>query len=324
MTFNELINYLSNRMKMSHIYQPVLIKALVDSGGSATVRQLASMFLVQDESQLLFYEDRLKKMPLKVLAKNGIVSKDGEFVHLNINDKLKLEEKAQLRALCEKRLQEFIQKKGLSIWDYRLLDTEPIPDSVRYIVLKEGNSRCALCGATKNEQPLDVDHIIPRKRGGTNDINNLQVLCAKCNRSKRDKDCTDFRKNIEADTEKDCVFCMLDEKRIIEKNGTVIVIKDKYPVTEGHLLIIPRRHTSDYFSMTQLERKHSDEVIQYLKNRIRLEDQSVMGFNIGMNCGLSAGQTILHAHIHLIPRREGDTSKPKGGVRGVIPDKMSY
>jgi diadenosine tetraphosphate (Ap4A) HIT family hydrolase len=324
MTFNQLVDYLSNRMKMAHIYQPVLIKALVDSGGSATIRQLAAMFLVQDESQLLFYEDRLKKMPLKVLSKNDVVNKDGELVHLNLSQKLSLEQKAEIRALCEKRLQEFIQKKGLSIWDYRMLETEPVPDSVRYIVLKEGKGRCALCGATKNEQPLDVDHIIPRNKGGSNELSNLQVLCAKCNRSKRDKDNTDFRDNIEPDNVKDCVFCNPDEKRIIDKNGSVFVLKDKYPVTEGHVLIIPARHTPEYFTMTQIERNHADEAIRVMKNHIQSEDITIVGFNIGMNCGSSAGQTIMHAHIHLIPRREGDTTNPRGGVRGVIPGKMSY
>jgi ATP adenylyltransferase len=323
MTFCQLIDYLSNRMKMSHIYQPVLIKALVDSGGSATVRQLAAMFLIQDESQLLFYEDRLKKMPLKVLSKNEVVNKDGDLVHLN-TCKLTLEQKAEIRALCEKRLQEFIQKKGLSIWDYRMLETEPVPDSLRYIVLKEGNCRCALCGATKNEQPLDVDHIIQRNRGGSNDLSNLQVLCAKCNRSKRDKDDTDFRNNIEPDKINDCVFCNPDEKRIVDKINSVIVLKDKYPVSEGHVLIIPLRHTPEYFTMTQIERNQADEAIRFMKNRIQSEDKSVFGFNIGMNCGLSAGQTIMHAHIHLIPRREGDTPNPRGGVRGVIPGKMNY
>ena len=76
MTFDDLIAFLETKMSMSHIYQPLLIKTLIDSGGSATIRQLANAFLSQDESQLIYYEDRIKQMPLKILGKHGIVTKD--------------------------------------------------------------------------------------------------------------------------------------------------------------------------------------------------------------------------------------------------------
>lgn len=95
-------------------------------------------------------------------------------------------------------------------------------------------------------------------------------------------------------------------------------IEDKYPVTPGHLLIIPYRHTEDFFSMTQEERQHAEELLRVLRSKVLEEDKSVTGFNVGMNCGESAGQTVMHAHIHLIPRREGDTPDPRGGVRGCV------
>ena len=80
----------------------------------------------------------------------------------------------------------------------------------------------------------------------------------------------------------------------------------------------------DYFSMDEAEKKDIGALIMILKNRIVEKDQTVTGFNLGTNIGESAGQTIFHAHIHLIPRRSGDTPNPRGGVRGVIPEKMSY
>jgi diadenosine tetraphosphate (Ap4A) HIT family hydrolase len=317
MTFDQLIDFLTTKMKMSHIYQPLLVRSLVDAGGSATLRQLATYFLSQDESQLLYYEKRIKEMPLKILAKHGIVDKDGELIHLNVQ-KLSLQQKAQIRCICEQKLQEFVQKKGLGIWDYRLLETDPVPDSLRFQVLKESGGRCALCGITKDDSPLDVDHIIPRSRGGSNDLANLQVLCAKCNRTKGNKDDTDFKANV-TDKSSGCLFCSDDiNGRIIEENGSVIAIKDKFPVTEDHTLILPKRHTPDYFTMTSIERQHSDELTRYLKNKISQSDKAVLGFNVGMNCGESAGQTVMHAHIHLIPRRKGDTENPRGGVRHVI------
>lgn len=93
MKSGDLIEFLQNRMSMSHIYQPLLIKSLIDAGGTATIRQLALQFLNQDESQIQYYENRIKQMPLKVLSKHGIVSKQSDLVSLNVQ-KLTLQEKS--------------------------------------------------------------------------------------------------------------------------------------------------------------------------------------------------------------------------------------
>jgi diadenosine tetraphosphate (Ap4A) HIT family hydrolase len=116
----------------------------------------------------------------------------------------------------------------------------------------------------------------------------------------------------------------LVKDRIIKEHGTMIAIRDHYPVTEYHTLVMPRRHTPDFFTMTSRERRDSEALILSLKDEILKHDPSVTGFNIGVNCGESAGQSVMHAHIHLIPRRDGDTPHPKGGVRGVIPRRMGY
>ncbi|MGB8424188.1 MAG: HIT family protein [Desulfobacterales bacterium] len=104
----------------------------------------------------------------------------------------------------------------------------------------------------------------------------------------------------------------------------MLALEDGFPVSDGHLLIVPKRHIADWFQMTERERREADDLIRVLRNRLLESDKSITGFNVGMNCGASAGQTIFHAHIHLIPRRDGDTPNPTGGVRGVIPDKMCY
>ena len=122
-----------------------------------------------------------------------------------------------------------------------------------------------------------------------------------------------------------CPFC--EEQVLREATATVrlvVAVPDKYPATPGHLLIIPRRHTPEYFTMTPEERRDADELICTLREEILRSDPTVAGFNIGVNCGESAGQTIQHAHIHFIPRRFGDTPNPQGGVRGAIPARMSY
>ncbi|MCF8033879.1 MAG: HIT family protein [Desulfarculaceae bacterium] len=122
-----------------------------------------------------------------------------------------------------------------------------------------------------------------------------------------------------------CRFCSPQvDGLIVNELGSVIAIADKNPVTPGHVLILPRRHTPDYFSLNAEERRDADQLIRLLKARAQQADPVITGFNIGINCGASAGQTIFHAHIHLIPRRDGDVAHPRGGVRGVIPAKMSY
>jgi len=254
MTYDQLVDFLEHKMSMSHVYQPLLIRALVDAGGIATIRQLAQVFLVQDESQLLYYEKRIKEMPLKVLKKHEVITSDGQLVSLSTKE-LTLEQKAHIRMICEQELQSFVRKRGVSIWDYRLLDEEPIPDSLRFLVLKAAGGRCQLCGISAKERPLDVDHIIPRSRGGKTELVNLQALCSKCNRSKRNQGDTNFRSWPHPSADPDCVFCKPDLiSKAVERNGSVFAIMDKYPVTPGHTLVIPIRHTPDWFSMNEAER----------------------------------------------------------------------
>ena len=122
-----------------------------------------------------------------------------------------------------------------------------------------------------------------------------------------------------------CRFCQGKIRNLVVADlDSVWAVRDRHPVSEGHHLIIPKRHAPDWFSMTERERRDAEALLLILKSRISAADRTVTGFNIGMNCGESAGQTVFHAHIHLIPRRDGDTPHPRGGVRGVIPDKMSY
>lgn len=87
---------------------------------------------------------------------------------------------------------------------------------------------------------------------------------------------------------------------------------------------MPLRHTPDFFEMTEAERADANQLLAVLQARIKAEDETVAGFNVGINCGEAAGQTVAHAHIHLIPRRKDDTAAPRGGVRGVIPQKQNY
>lgn len=186
-----IIEFIRDRMRMSHVYQPLLIRALVRAGGSATLRQLANALLMEDESQLLYYEDRIKKMPLPVLRSHGIVASAGSLVTLNASP-LTYEQRAEIELACTQKLADFLRRRGLGTWDYRLIDADPVRADVRYRVLAAAKGRCALCGVTSSERRIEVDHIIPRSRGGTNDPSNLQALCDECNRGRSNTDQTDF------------------------------------------------------------------------------------------------------------------------------------
>jgi len=121
-----------------------------------------------------------------------------------------------------------------------------------------------------------------------------------------------------------CIFCDLDKDRVMLSNKLVLSFRDNFPVTPLHTLIIPKRHIKDYFELTQDEVIACYEIIKRLKQDLTKEDPSIEGFNIGINSGEVAGQTIFHCHIHLIPRRKGDVENPRGGVRHIIPGKGFY
>ena len=121
-----------------------------------------------------------------------------------------------------------------------------------------------------------------------------------------------------------CLFCNIKESGSTHENDLAYASYDSYPVSDHHCLIIPKRHIKDYFDMTNDELIACNDLIQIVKNEISRKDVNVKGFNIGTNAGKIAGQSIMHCHIHLIPRREGDVDNPQGGVRSVIPNKQHY
>ena len=122
----------------------------------------------------------------------------------------------------------------------------------------------------------------------------------------------------------ECTFCDIpDDKKLIE-NELAFCILDIHPLTPGHSLIVPKRHFTDYFDMNRSELGAIDDLTHIHRKQLLETYPSIRGFNVGINSGRAAGQTIFHTHIHLIPRREGDTEDPRGGVRGVIPGRMGY
>ena len=121
-----------------------------------------------------------------------------------------------------------------------------------------------------------------------------------------------------------CIFCNLEDDRIVHEYKHFYLIRDAFPVTPLHSLIITKRHVVSYFQCSKEEHDEIPIILDTQKTELKILDDTITGFNIGMNIGEDAGQTIFHCHIHIIPRRQGDTPNPRGGVRGVIPLKQKY
>jgi len=126
------------------------------------------------------------------------------------------------------------------------------------------------------------------------------------------------------DPNKPCLFCNISESGSILENELAYASYDSYPVSKHHCLIIPKRHIKDCFELTNQELIACNDLIKKIKNEIINKDQNIKGFNLGTNIGKVSGQSIMHCHFHLIPRKDGDVENPQGGVRSVIPNKQHY
>ena len=122
----------------------------------------------------------------------------------------------------------------------------------------------------------------------------------------------------------DCLFCDFDNDELIEEGQYCYARRDGYPVSEHHSLVIPKRHVASYFDLDEDEVIDMHRMVVQMKARIESMDKTVSGFNVGVNVGRDAGQSVFHVHMHLMPRRQGDIDNPQGGVRGVIPAKRTY
>lgn len=329
-TFEKLKKYITEEMRMSHVYQPVMLLELLSNNGHSSVKQIAEAILRKDPTQIEYFSEIVKNMVGDVLTKKReITEKVGQSYHLKGSTSLTADQIEDLKSLCLFKIDEFEKKRGSTVWSHRRRGHRPISGSIRFEVLKRAAFRCELCGISADDKNLEVDHIHPKSLGGKDDLTNFQALCYSCNAAKSNTDKTDFRdyKLFYNQRNSECLFCQIQSDvrdRVILENELAYAIIDGFEVTKGHSLIIPKRHVPDYFSLTQAEINAANDLITKRKDQLTDQDQSIEGFNIGINCGEVAGQTIFHCHIHLIPRRQGDVENPRGGVRHIIPNKGDY
>src|SRR4030095_14913885 len=234
MSYETLFDFIDKKMRMSHVYQPVMLMALLSKGGKCHEREIASELLARDESQIEYYTQITNNMVGRVLRDHQIVERDRatKTYRLLGYETLSAEQKTGLTNLCQKKLEAFIEARGKAIYDHRRVSVGYISGTIKYEVLKRARFRCELCGTSGDEKALEPDHVVPRIHGGSDDLSNLQALGYSCNAMKRDRDDTDFRAIREsyANREPGCLFCEMNRERIVAENELAFAIPDAYPV----------------------------------------------------------------------------------------------
>jgi diadenosine tetraphosphate (Ap4A) HIT family hydrolase len=260
---------------------------------------------------------------------NGITAYGDGLYSLIGGVELSDTERDALQQLCRQRLDTFREQRGEEV--ACLFAEKPAASAtaaataprsaarVKHRVFTRARGRCECCGAHEHQRALEVDHIVPKNQGGSDAMSNLQALC--------------FRgvQDSYGHRESGCVFCALEDSgRVLLENELALCIADVFPVSEGHSLVISRRHGADGLELHQPEWNAVVELLKLRREQLSAQDATISGWagllnaRGGLNSGEAAGQTVIHAHWHLIPRRLADCEQPRGGVRGVIPSRQAY
>jgi hypothetical protein len=232
---------------MSHVYQPVMIRTILEGGGAATKRQIAAAFSAADLSQLEYYEQVLGRYPGPVLRKRGIVELD-DGVYRFARDLRRMDEwqRATLISLCDAKVADYVSKRQAAIWAHRSGNADPVPGTLRWQVITRAMGRCEACGVSSEIRAIEVDHIVPRSQGGSNELINLQALCSLCNVQKLDRDQTDFHA-AHAEVKQRCEGCCIC-RALADDDGLALIVE----LPDG-LAVAPRRHGVSWLDLWQPE-----------------------------------------------------------------------
>ena len=299
-------HFIGHKMKMTHIYQPLLIKTLLLSGNSATAENIARGFLNEDKAQLEYYVQIAKRWPLQTLRKHKVVdyTRNGSTFTLLL-DNITKEQRERLVEICDSRYQEYVDKMRRLPWFDRRGFREHIPGQTRFDVLAKSKGVCVACGVSSLERALEIDHIVPVSMGGTNELSNFQALCYKCNAQKKNRDDTDFVMVLNRLKYRNpkCPFCISRDP--VFDNRMAFALRNAKPVAHLHSLVLPRRHTGNFFDLIPAEKSLCLTLIDSVKSDIQERDSTVTGFTVRFETGQMAGSMAEHCQIHVIPNRRG-------------------
>ncbi|MCY4490339.1 MAG: HNH endonuclease, partial [Thaumarchaeota archaeon] len=279
MNYETLEYFIKYKMSMTHIYQPVMIKKLLESNNQATAEEIAKEFIDRDKSLLKYYKERVKVWPKKTLVKHNIVEYNkGTFMLLL--DGITPKQRTRLIELCENKTNEYVDKyeNRLGIKNNR----SSVSGNIRYDIIAKFKGVCAACGINSQKRPMDVDHIIPVNMDGNNDISNLQLLCHRCNREKRDRDNTDFVKWHKRLKHRDAK-CSLCKMNPIKTNAMASAVRMKSSESKLHSVIFPRRHVSTFFDLIPAEKNHCMSLVEEVKMDIMERDRDIGSFSVNFD-----------------------------------------
>jgi len=285
--------------------------------------------------------DPAKRMVGKVLTDNGITRCERGTYALVGGEELSDGERDQLLELCRQRLDAFRQQPGGGGVcppqppphpDQRLGEVPGAHQDQRPLRVLRGTRAPASSGGGPHRSVGEAFREAVEPRRFRRPLQPAVPLLPLQRRQARcclptQEGATVFRglQASYARREADCVFCALEGSgRVLLENELALCIANAYPVTPGHSLVIPRRHGADGLALHQPESNAAVELLKERREQLFAQDATISGWNVGLNSGEAAGQTVFHAHWHLIPRREDDCEEPRGGVRGVIAGKQGY
>ena len=260
----------------------------------------------EDKAQLEYYVQIAKRWPLQTLRKHKVVdyTRNGSIFTLLLENITK-EQRHRLVDLCDLRYQEYVDKTLRLPWFDRRGSREHIPGQIRFAVLAKSKGVCVACGVSSLERALEIDHIVPVSMGGTNELSNFQALCYKCNAQKKNRDDTDFVMVLNRLKYRNpkCPFCT--SKDPVFDNRMAFALRNVKPTTHLHSLVLPRRHTGNFFDLIPAEKSLCLTLIDSVKSDIQERDSTVTGFTVRFETGQMAGNTAEHCQIHVIPNRRG-------------------
>lgn len=253
MDYHTLKQYIEKDMQMTHMYQPLMLMTILESGtGAASARDVARSFVSRDPEYLDYYTRIVKRWPQKTLRNHNIIEYDRgtKLYSIPFDTAITGRQRSRLIKLCHDRFQQFVRKDP-AIWR-NSKTVGRITKNKRYDVMSKSKGVCAACGRASTKAELDVDHIVPTSWGGTNNLDNLQALCRQCNREKRDRDDTNFllwHKQLQFARNPKCRICC-SYHASKGKNGLAFSIMNK-----KEYLVSPIRHVTSYADMIPPERQ---------------------------------------------------------------------
>lgn len=296
MDYDGMAHFVRHTMDMRNVYQPIMIRALVESGGKATDADIARAFMGEDRARLEHYVRVAKRWPRQVLESHGVVKyergargKRGVFT-LSLEGATE-EQRRRIAELCNSRLEEYIEEEIKNMPHLDGLRGHPaVTDEVKDEVLEKSGGMCAACNTRLGRATTRINHIIPPSiGGGSDDPANLQALCAVCNLARSDRNALELvmvRNRLKY--RKGCYLCGRRESADLG-NELAVAVPAMRPAAEHHWIVAPKSHVSRFDEMLPAERHFCMDLIEPAKERMRGAGCGGCEFSVSMREGAAGG-----------------------------------